>query len=237
MIMQNNEPRHILLIEDDRQIADFIHQGLTESGFEVDLARNGIVGLDLAAKGVHCVVILDIMLPGMDGLELLKRLRDQRVDVPVLILSAKRSVDDRILGLRSGGDDYLVKPFAFGELLARIESLLRRSQGRREPVRLEVADLTLDLLGRRVYLDNEEISLQPQEFSLLEYLMRNSGQVVTRTQILQQVWGYNFTPSTNVVEVHVCRLREKIERPDQPKLLKTVRGAGYMLGGDDEIPS
>lgn len=235
--MQNNEPRHILLIEDDRQIADFIHQGLTESGFEVDLARNGIVGLDLAAKGVHCVVILDIMLPGMDGLELLKRLRDQRVDVPVLILSAKRSVDDRILGLRSGGDDYLVKPFAFGELLARIESLLRRSQGRREPVRLEVADLTLDLLGRRVYLDNEEISLQPQEFSLLEYLMRNSGQVVTRTQILQQVWGYNFTPSTNVVEVHVCRLREKIERPDQPKLLKTVRGAGYMLGGDDEIPS
>ncbi len=228
------ESKHILIIEDDWQIADVVRQGLSEEGFEVEVARNGLDGLRFAVKGTHCLIILDLMLPGMDGLELLRRLREQKVDAPVLILSAKRSVDDRVVGLRSGGDDYLVKPFAFAELLARIESLLRRSQGGREPVRLQVGGLTLDLLSRRAYIESEEIELQSQEFSLLEYLMRNSGQLVTRTQILQNVWGYNFNPSTNVVEVHVCKLREKIERPDRRKLLKTVRGAGYILVDDDE---
>ena len=230
----NHQESRILIVEDDRQIADFLSRGLGEAGFPVDLARDGIDGFERAATGTHAVIILDIMLPGMDGLELLRRLRESDVNVPVLILSARRSVDDRILGLRSGGDDYLVKPFAFAELLARVESLLRRARGSREPVRLTFSGITLDLLGRRAFLDREELQLLPQEFSLLEYLVRNAGRVVTRTQILQHVWGYNFNPSTNVVEVHVCRLRDKIERPGKPKLLRTVRGAGYILGDDEQ---
>jgi len=153
----------------------------------------------------------------------------------VLILSAKRSVNDRVLGLQAGGDDYLIKPFAFTELLARIQSLLRRARGAPEPTKLKASDLTVDLLGRRAFRGQEQIDLLPQEFSLLEYLVRNRGSIVTRTQILKNVWGYNFNPSTNVVDVHICRLREKIERSDRPQLLRTVRGAGYMLVGDDEI--
>lgn len=232
--MTTGERVRVLVIEDDCQISDFICQGMMEAGFEVSVSHDGKSGLDLALESAHDILILDIMLPGMNGLDLLAKLREQNINVPVLILSAKRSVDDRVLGLRAGGDDYLVKPFAFAELMARVESLLRRSHGAKDPVKLSVAGLTLDLLGRRAYLaDGEEIELQPQEFSLLEFMMRNAGSVVTKTQILQHVWGYNFNPSTNVIEVHVCRLREKIDRPDRPKLLVTVRGAGYILVDHD----
>lgn len=223
----------ILIIEDDPDIAQFVSQGLTEEGYEVEVASTGTEGLDRATKGSHDALVLDIMLPLMDGLQVLQQLRAQEVDTPVLILSAKRTVDDRVRGLRAGGDDYLVKPFAFAELLARLETLLRRARGTQEPIKLKVADLVLDLLSRKAYRGEEEIDLQAQEFGLLEYLMRNAGQVVTRTQILQQVWGYSFNPSTNVVDVHICRLREKMERPEKPKLLKTVRGAGYILVSHD----
>lgn len=233
--MEMNQSTCILIVEDDEQIAGFVRQGLMEAGFMVDVVHNGIEGSELALRGTHCAVILDIMLPGMDGLELLRRMRAQGINTPVLMLSAKRSIDDRVLGLRTGADDYLIKPFSFAELLARIESLLRRNQEGQEAVRLKVADLVLELLSRQAYRGSEEIELQPQEFSLLEYLMRNKDQVVTRTQILQHVWGYNFNPATNVVEVHICRLREKIERPGKPKLLRTVRGAGYILVENDEV--
>ena len=231
----NRQSQRILVVEDDRQIAEFLSQGFTEAGYQVDLARDGTTGFERAAAGAYAVVILDIMLPGQDGLELLQKLRERKNDVPVLILSARRSIGDRILGLKTGGDDYLVKPFAFAELLARVECLLRRAGGSREPVSLTVADLTLDLLSRKAFRGEEEIELQQQEFSLLEYLMRNRGHVVTRSQILQHVWGYSFNPSTNVVEVHVCRLRDKIERPGKARLVKTVRGAGYILVDDEEV--
>jgi two-component system, OmpR family, response regulator len=221
----------ILIIEDDPDITQFVSQGLTEEGFEVEVASTGTEGLERAMEGVHDALVLDIMLPLMDGLEVLQRLRGRSIETPVLILSAKREVDDRVRGLKAGGDDYLVKPFAFAELLARIETLLRRARGAQEPLKLKVADLVLDLLSRKAYRGEDEIDLQTQEFGLLEYLMRNSGQVVTRTQILQRVWGYSFNPSTNIVDVHICRLREKIERQEKPKLLRTVRGAGYMLVG------
>ncbi len=220
---------HILMVEDDRQIADFVSRGLREEGYKVDIAMDGIEGLRLGRKAIHDIMILDIMLPGMDGLKILECLRSEKINAPVLILSAKRSVSDRITGLQAGGDDYLVKPFAFAELLARVKSILRRVGGGQEPIRLEVSDLAIDLLGRRASRGEEPIDLQAQEFRLLEYLARNSGRVVTRTQILQNVWGYNFNPATNVVEVHICRLREKIERPGKPQLIRTVRGAGYIL--------
>jgi len=232
--MNGSERGRVLVIEDDRQTAEFVCQGLAEAEFEVEIAPNGIDGFEVARKGVYDVLVLDLMLPGMDGLELLRQLRDGGTNTPVLILSAKRSVDDRVLGLQTGGDDYLIKPFVFAELLARIESLVRRAQGNHEPVRLKVGDLLLDLISRRAYRDEIEIELQPHEFSILEYLMRNKDQIVTRKQILRHVWGYNFTPSTNIVEVHICRLREKIELPGRPKLLRTVRGAGYMVS-DDEL--
>ena len=235
--MPNQEPASVLIVEDDRHIADFVCRGLVEAGFVVDVAVNGIEGFEQAVTGKYHVIILDIMLPELDGLELLKRLRDLNIGTPVIILSAKSRISDRVLGLQAGGDDYLIKPFAFSELLARIQSLLRRARGGPEPVILKVSDLTLDIRNRRVFRDQEEIELKPQEFILFEYLARHRGQVVTRTQILRDVWGYHFNPSTNVVEVHVCKLREKIERPDRPKLLRTIRGAGYLLVDDDEIPS
>lgn len=233
--MNSDKPLRVLVIEDDEPIGDFIRQGLQEAGFQVDIVNNGPDGFQLGSARSHDVIILDVMLPGMDGLELLQRLRNDGVNTPVLILSAKRSVSDRVLGLQAGGDDYLIKPFAFAELLARVQSLLRRVQGAPEPTRLKASDLTLDLLGRHVFRGREQIDLLPQEFSLLEYLVRNRGRIVTRTQILKHVWGYNFNPSTNVVDVHICRLRDKIERPDRPQLLRTVRGAGYMLVDHDEI--
>jgi two-component system, OmpR family, response regulator len=219
----------ILVVEDDLQIMEFLQQGLTAAGFAVDVATDGASGLELAMRATYDAMILDIMLPGIDGLELLQRLRAADVHTPVLILSAKRSVDDRVIGLRTGGDDYLTKPFAFAELLARIEGLIRRAGGSEEPVRLSFADLILELLSRRVFRGEKEIKLQAREFAILEYFVRNHGHVVTRTQLLQHVWGYNFNPATNVVEVHVCKLREKIEIPGKPKLLETVRGVGYIL--------
>ncbi|MGV8075423.1 MAG: response regulator transcription factor [Syntrophobacteraceae bacterium] len=224
----------VLIVEDDHEIAAFVSQGLEETGFKVDVACNGPDGLECALLGDYDALILDIMLPGMNGLDLLRHLRENKVDTPVLILSAKRSLDDRVLGLQTGGDDYLVKPFAFAELLARLQSLIRRSQGNREPVRLKVGELVLDLMARRVYRDEEEIELQPREFTLLEYLVRNANRVVTRTQLLQHVWGYNFNPSTNVIEVHICHLREKLEQTGRSKLLKTVRGVGYILTDKDD---
>jgi two-component system OmpR family response regulator len=224
----------ILMVEDDGQVAGFVREGLTRQGFAVDIAGDGLEGLDLALNGTYDTMIVDIRLPGISGLELLQRLRGAGINTPILILSGMAEVSDRVAGLQLGGDDYLVKPFAFSELLARVESLMRRAKAAQEPLQLNVSDLVVDLLTRRVFRGGEEVLLQPQEFSLLEYLIRNRGQVVTRTQILQHVWGYNYAPKTNLVEVHICRLREKIERPDRPKLLKTIRGAGYLIAENAE---
>ena len=219
----------LLIVEDDATIADFIAKGLTEAGFAVDVAADGARGLELAASGAYDVAIVDIMLPQLDGLTLIDRMRARGVRTPVLILSARRTVDDRVRGLQAGGDDYLTKPFAFAELLARVQALIRRSTGTAEPTRLTVADLTLDLLTRRAERTGRALDLRPREFALLEYLMRNPGRVLSKTMILSHVWGYNFNPGTNVVDVLVSRLREKIDKDFDPKLLHTVRGVGYVL--------
>ena len=219
----------LLIVEDDATIADFIATGMSEAGFAVDVAADGARGLELAAGGSYDVAIVDIMLPQLDGLTLIDRIRARGVRTPVLILSARRTVDDRVRGLQAGGDDYLTKPFAFTELLARVQALIRRSTGTTEPTRLTVADLTLDLLTRRAERAGEALDLRPREFGLLEYLMRNPGRVLSKTMILSHVWGYNFNPGTNVVDVLVSRLREKIDKDFDPKLLHTVRGVGYVL--------
>ena len=219
----------LLIVEDDATIADFVAKGLTEAGFAVDLAGNGARGLELAATGGYDVAIVDVMLPEIDGLTLIDRMRARGTRTPVLILSARRTVDDRVRGLQAGGDDYLTKPFAFAELLARVQALIRRSTGATEPTRLTVADLTLDLLARRAERAGRALELRPREFALLEYLMRNPGRVLSKTMILSHVWGYNFNPGTNVVDVLVSRLREKIDKDFEPKLLHTVRGVGYVL--------
>ena len=219
----------VLLVEDDPTIADFVEKGLREAGFAVDVAADGRAGLERALSGRHDAAIVDVMLPQMDGLTLIDTLRARGVRMPVLILSAKRSVDDRVRGLQTGGDDYLTKPFAFAELLARVQALIRRATGAAEPTRLTVGDLSLDLLTRRVQRGPQDIELRPREFALLEYLMRNVGRVVSKTSILSHVWGYNFDPNTNVVDVLVSRLRDRIDRPFPVKLLHTVRGVGYIL--------
>jgi len=219
----------LLIVEDDATIADFVAKGLTEAGFAVDIAADGARGLELAVSGAYDVAILDVMLPQIDGLTLIDRMRARGVRTPVLILSARRTVDDRVQGLQAGGDDYLTKPFAFAELLARVQALVRRSTGATEPTRLTVADLTLDLLTRRAERAGRALNLRPREFALLEYLMRNPGRVLSKTMILSHVWGYNFNPGTNVVDVLVSRLREKIDKDFEPKLLHTVRGVGYVL--------
>ena len=219
----------LLVIEDDSETAAYLLKGLGESGYTVDHAADGREGLFLATSGSHDAIVLDRMLPGMDGLALLGALRGARIRTPALILSALGSVDDRVKGLRSGGDDYLVKPFAFSELLARIEVLLRRGGDSPNPTRLKVADLELDLLTRSVKRGDKAIELLPREFQLLEYLMRNVGNVVTRTMLLENVWDYHFDPQTNVIDVHVSRLRQKIDRNFDRPLLHTVRGAGYCL--------
>jgi two-component system OmpR family response regulator len=220
---------NVLLVEDDPTIADFVAKGLKEAGFAVDHAPDGRDGLARALAGRYDAAIVDVMLPGLDGLSLIDSLRARGVGTPVLILSAKRSVDDRVRGLQAGGDDYLTKPFAFAELLARVQALIRRASGVSEPTRLTVADLSLDLLTRHVERGGERLDLRPREFALLEYLMRNAGRVVPKTSILSHVWGYNFDPSTNVVDVLVSRLRDRIDRPFAVKLLQTVRGVGYVL--------
>lgn len=219
----------LLVIEDDRETAAYLAKGLSESGYAVDHAADGRDGLFLATSGSYDAIVLDRMLPGMDGLALLGALRGAGMRTPALILSALGSVDDRVKGLRSGGDDYLVKPFAFSELLARIEALLRRGGESASVTRLRVADLELDLLTRSVRRGGKAIDLLPREFQLLEYLMRNAGHVVTRTMLLENVWDYHFDPQTNVIDVHVSRLRQKIDRNFDSALLHTVRGAGYCL--------
>ena len=223
----------LLVIEDDRETAAYLVKGLSESGYTVDHSGDGREGLFLATSGSYDAIVLDRMLPGMDGLAILGALRAAQIRTPALILSALGSVDDRVKGLRSGGDDYLVKPFAFSELLARIEALLRRGTQGPAETRLRVADLELDLLKRVVKRAGSEIALQPREFRLLEYLMRHAGQVVTRTMLLDNVWNYHFDPRTNVVESHLSRLRTKIDKGFSPELIHTVRGSGYCLRAPD----
>ena len=218
-----------LIVEDDRAIAEFVTRGLREAGFAVDQAADGETGLELALSEPYDVAIVDLMLPQRDGLSLIDELRRRGRTTPVLILSARRSVDDRVHGLQSGGDDYLTKPFAFAELLARVQALVRRATRAPEPTTLTLGDLTLDLLTRKVSRGGTAIDLRPREFALLEYLMRNAGKVVSKTMILSHVWDYTFDPQTNIVDVLVSRLREKIDRPFEHKLLRTVRGVGYVL--------
>jgi two-component system OmpR family response regulator len=219
----------VLLVEDDGVISSFVAKGLKEAGFVVDHALDGEDGLHLALTGSYDVAIIDIMLPKLDGLSLIAELRRQDQHTPVIILSAKRSVEDRVQGLHTGSDDYLTKPFAFSELLARVQALLRRATGSPEATRLSVADLTMDLLAKEVIRSGQKIELQPREFALLEYLMRNAGRVVSRTMIMEHVWDYNFDPQTNVVDARVSKLRDKIDRDFEKKLIHTVRGAGYVL--------
>jgi two-component system OmpR family response regulator len=218
-----------LLVEDDDTIAGFVERGLREAGFGVDRFADGDSGLEAAINQPYDVAVVDVMLPKRDGLSLIDALRKRGVSTPVLILSAKRSVDDRVKGLQAGGDDYLTKPFAFAELLARVQALVRRASRTPEPTTLKVDDLVLDLLSRRVTRGDAMIDLRPREFALLEYLMRNAGKVVSKTMILSHVWDYSFDPQTNIVDVLVSRLREKIDRRFEKKLLHTVRGVGYVI--------
>lgn len=219
----------LLLVEDDVKIAGFITRGLKEAGFAVDHMLNGEDGLHMALNESYDAAIVDIMLPTMDGLTLIETMRKYNVSTPVLILSAKREVDDRVKGLKTGGDDYLTKPFAFSELLVRVQALIRRSKGTSMPSKLAIGDLTLDIHTRNVNRAGQNIDLQPLEFSLLEYLMRNAGQVVSKTMIMEHVWDYNFDPQTNVVEARICHLREKIDKGHENKLIHTIRGVGYVL--------
>ena len=219
----------VLLIEDDRQISDFISKGLIQANFAVDQADDGETGLFLARQTYYDAAVVDLMLPKLDGLSLIGSLRKEKIKTPVLILSAKRGVDDRIRGLESGGDDYLVKPFVFGELLARLHALIRRAGGLSEPTSLSYADLTMDLLKREVIRSGEIIELQPREFALLEYLLRNTERVLSKTLILERIWDYRFDPQTNVIDVLVSRLRSKIDRDFPKKLIHTIRGIGYVL--------
>jgi two-component system OmpR family response regulator len=221
-----------LLVEDDTKIALFIRDGLRQEGFAVDHAHNGDVGLDLAVSEPYDVMIIDLMLPKRDGLSLIEELRKHNVDTPVLILSAKKTVDDRVEGLKKGGDDYLIKPFAFSELLARVQALIRRASRVTDPSSLTCADLTLNVYTRKVFRAGHEIDLQPLEFALLEYLMRNKNRVVSKTMIMDHVWDYNFSPQTNVVEARICYLRDKIDKNADKKLIHTVRGVGYVLKED-----
>ena len=219
----------ILLVEDDFKTASFIIKGLRQHGFAVDHAPDGEDGLHLALTEPYDAAVVDIMLPKLDGLQVIEKLRKHGVTTPVIILSAKSSVDERIKGLHAGGDDYLVKPFAFSELLARIQALIRRSASLAESTTLTVGDLRMDIIKRQVFRAGNKIDLQPLEFSLLEYLMRQDGRVVSKTMIMEHVWDYNFDPQTNVVEARICRLRDKIDRPFDKKLIHTIRGVGYVL--------
>ncbi len=224
----------VLVIEDDKDVAAYLVNGLKESDNVVDHTDDGKEGLLLAASENYDVMIIDRMLPGMDGLSIIKTIRATGNQTPVLILSALGDVDDRVEGLRGGGDDYLTKPFSFTELLARLEALARRiaSSGSEQVTHLQVADLEMDLLARTVKRGNEKIDLQPREFRLLEFLMKHAGQVVTRTMLLEKVWDYHFDPQTNVIDVHISRLRSKIDKDFPKQLLQTVRGAGYILSED-----
>lgn len=219
----------LLLVEDDLKIAQFVENGLREAGFAVDHAADGEDGLHLALTEPYDIAVVDLMLPKLDGLTLIEEVRKNNINTPVLILSAKRSVDDRVKGLKTGSDDYLVKPFAFSELLARVQALIRRSTHVTAPSEITVADLMLNLDKRKVFRAGKEVFLQPLEFSLLEYLMRSAGRVVSKTMIMEHVWDYNFSPQTNVVEARICYLRDKIDKDFDIKLIHTVRGVGYVL--------
>ncbi|MEM9183507.1 MAG: response regulator transcription factor [Pseudomonadota bacterium] len=221
---------HILIIEDDPSVASFASRGLKESGHTVDVASDGSQGLELACSGSFDVLVIDRMLPGTDGLAIIRSLRSAGSRVPILVLSAMAEVDQRVEGFNAGSDDYLTKPFAFSELLARIEALHRRNAQEAATSKLTLDDLVLDRLGREVTRSGENIALQPREFRLLEYLMLHAGQVVTRTMLLEKVWDYHFDPQTNVIDVHISRLRQKIDRPDSDEsMIRTVRGAGYVI--------
>ena len=226
----------VLLVEDDLKLASFISKGLRQGGFAVDHCADGEDGLHMALTEPYDAAIVDIMLPKLDGLSLIDELRKTKNNTPVIILSAKRSVDDRIRGLQAGGDDYLVKPFSFAELLARVQALIRRASGTSEPTTLEVGDLSMDLHSRKVVRSGQKIDLSPLEFSLLEYLMRNAGNVVSKTMIMEHVWDYNFDPQTNVVEVRISKLRDKVDEDFEKKLIRTVYGAGYVLEEDTQAP-
>ena len=219
----------ILVVEDDKKIAALVVKGMEQAGFAVDHAEDGEDALHLALSEPYDAAILDVMLPKLDGLTIIERMRQKKILTPVIVLSAKRSVDDRVRGLQTGGDDYLVKPFSFSELLARVHALIRRASHETEPTRLLIGELSLDLLTREVARAGKKIELQPREFSLLEYLMRNSGRVVSKTMIIEHVWGYNFDPQTNVVDVLVSRLRNKVDRDFENKMIHTHRGVGYAL--------
>jgi len=219
----------ILLLEDDAKIASFVAKGLREAGYVVDVSTDGQDGFELGRKNGYDAAIVDIMLPQLDGLSVIERWRTESIKLPVLILSAKRSLDDRVKGLQRGGDDYLTKPFSFAELLARLQALIRRAGSAAIVTSLNFADLKMDLLSREVWRGALKIDLQAREFLLLEYLLRNQNKVVSKTMILEHVWNYHFDPQTNVVDVLVCRLRNKIDRDFEPKLIHTLRGAGYSL--------
>jgi DNA-binding response OmpR family regulator len=219
----------ILLLEDDPKIAAFVAKGLREANFVVDVSANGEEGCELARKNSYDAAIVDLMLPKLDGLSVIERWRAEDIKLPVLILSAKRTLDDRVKGLQRGGDDYLTKPFSFAELLARLQALIRRSGAGAIVTALTFADLKMDLLTREVWRGTTKIDLQAREFLLLEYLLRSQNKVVSKTMILEHVWNYHFDPQTNVVDVLVCRLRNKVDRDFEPKLIHTLRGAGYSL--------
>ena len=220
---------HILLIEDDKEAASYLAKGLSESGPIVLHVADGKEGLGQALTGDFDIMIVDRMLPSLDGLSIIAAIRGAKIKTPVLILSALGEVDDRVEGLRAGGDDYLTKPYAFSELLARIDALSRRGEPEQVSNKLKVADLEMDLVKHKVVRDGKAIQLQPREFRLLEYLLRHVGQVVSRTMLLEQVWDYNFDPQTNVIDVHISRLRNKIDKDHERPLLHTIRGAGYKL--------
>jgi two-component system, OmpR family, response regulator len=219
----------ILVVEDDKKIASFVTKGLAQAGFAVDHAPDGEQGLKRALAVAYDAAVVDIMLPKLDGLSMITRLREEKILTPIIMLSAKRSIDDRVKGLQSGGDDYLTKPFSFVELLARVHALIRRSHHAPELTELRFGDLSLDLLSREVVRAGQNIDLQPREFALLEYLLRNAGKVVSKAMIIEHVWGYDFDPMTNIVDVLVSRLRNKVDRDFETKLIHTYRGVGYAL--------
>lgn len=220
-----------LIIEDDAKILEFLDLGLREAGFQVESATDGLSGLEKIKKAAYDIIILDVMLPLMDGLTLLSKLREEKIRTPVLILSAKKSLEERVEGLQKGGDDYLVKPFAFSELLARVQALIRRAAPATpdQLTKLEYGDLVMDLEKREVYRQGKKINLQVKEFALLDYFMRTPEKVITKSLILEKVWGYDFDPQTNVVDVLVCRLRNKVDKDFHEKLIQTHRGVGYVL--------